>query len=71
MRTNEPTPAELEVLRLMACGFTTDEIATVRNRSPLTIKTLKASLFRKLVAANAPHAVAIAYERGILGSGQA
>lgn len=71
MHTNEPSPAELEVLQLMAYGFTTDEIATVRNRSPLTIKALERSLFHRLGAANAPHAVAIAYERGILGSGQA
>lgn len=62
------TPTEREILALMADGFTAAEIARARHNSRSTIKTHRQHMFQKLQARNAPHAVALGFRLGILGS---
>lgn len=58
---------ELQVLRGMARGKSNGDIARETYLSEDTIKTHASRLFKKIGARDRAHAVAIGYERGILG----
>jgi DNA-binding NarL/FixJ family response regulator len=60
------TGREQEVLRLVARGLTTREIAERIGLSPNTVKSHARSLFTKLGAHNRVQALAVATERGLL-----
>ncbi|MCW2924810.1 MAG: two component transcriptional regulator, LuxR family [Thermoleophilia bacterium] len=65
---DEPlTPRELEMLREIAYGGTSKQLAVTHMVSYETVKTHVASALRKLGASTRAHAVAIGYERGLLG----
>ena len=57
---------ELEVLRLVASGATGDEIGYALGISLRTVKAHLGKAYAFLEAVNAPHAVAIAFRKGIL-----
>ncbi|WP_225437976.1 response regulator [Candidatus Frankia nodulisporulans] len=68
--TREPgalSPRELEVLRLVAAGATNQAAARTLLVSEATIKTHLVHLYGKLGVRDRAAAVAVAYERGILG----
>jgi DNA-binding CsgD family transcriptional regulator len=67
------TPSELAVLCAAANGLSTIETARHLGKSPETVKTQRRSILLKLGARNAPQAVCLATERGILivGDGHA
>jgi len=60
------SPQELSVLKLVAEGNTTVVIGQSLGISPLTVKTHRKNLFRKLDASNSADLIRIAYQRGIL-----
>jgi DNA-binding CsgD family transcriptional regulator len=60
------TPRELDVLRWIARGKTAGEIATILGIGKRTVDEHAASAVGKLGAANRPHAVALAIQRGII-----
>ena len=60
------TPAEMDMLRLIARGHTTEEICEELKISGYTITSRITSIFSKLGAKNRAHAVAIALRRGII-----
>ncbi|MEU6267123.1 response regulator transcription factor [Saccharopolyspora shandongensis] len=57
---------ELEVLRLLADGLLTEEIATKLNYSDRTVKNVVRRLIDKVDASNRTHAVAIALRTGVI-----
>jgi two-component system, NarL family, response regulator NreC len=57
---------ELEVLRLIALGHTTEEIARHFHLSPRTIETYRTRIHRKLGLTKRSHLVAYALRRGLL-----
>jgi DNA-binding NarL/FixJ family response regulator len=59
-------PREVDVLRLLAEGLSTNEIATKLNYSERTIKTIIHSMMTRLGLRNRPHAVAYAMRVGAL-----
>jgi DNA-binding CsgD family transcriptional regulator/DNA-binding transcriptional regulator YiaG len=67
LRADEPlTDREQRILELLAGGHTIEAIAGKFGRSLGTVKTQAQSLYKKLGAANAAHAVSIGYQRGLL-----
>jgi len=64
------TPRELEELALAASGKEVPEIARRRALSIETIKSRRRLILAKLGARNVTHAVALAYEAGILPTAQ-
>lgn len=64
---NGLTARELQVLQLVAQGNDNPEIAKLLFLSLDTIKTHMAKLLRKLDARSRAQAVAVGYQRGILG----
>jgi DNA-binding NarL/FixJ family response regulator len=60
------TPSELAVLCAAANGLSITETARQLGKSPETVKTQRRSILLKLGARNAPQAVCLATERGIL-----
>jgi DNA-binding NarL/FixJ family response regulator len=60
------TPAEMEVLRLLALGKSNKEIAAARSRSVETVKRQVASLYQKLGVESRTGAAAVARSRGLL-----
>lgn len=58
---------ELQILRLGARGLTYRQMATELFLAETTVKTYSGRLFGKLGARNMAHAVALAYEGGLLG----
>lgn len=62
------SPRQLQVLRLIAAGHDTPAIARQLHVSQSTVRTTRANLFEKLGVHNAPHAIAVAYHRGILAA---
>jgi DNA-binding CsgD family transcriptional regulator len=62
-------PREVEVLRAIAEGDTAGDIGARLGLSEHTVKTHVRSVLRKLRARNRAHAVAIGYQRGLLGAG--
>jgi DNA-binding NarL/FixJ family response regulator len=61
-----PSERELEVLRLLASGFTNREIAEQLFVSAETVKSHLSSAYRKLGVSDRAHAVAVALRRGLL-----
>lgn len=59
-------PRQLQVLRLMAGGLTAPAIARHLDIAECSVKTHQQKLFVALGVHTGPHAVAVAYERGIL-----
>mgnify|MGYP005841606639 FL=1 len=60
------TDTELRVLRLIAAGQTTEQIAEQLFVADKTVKNHLANVYRKLGARNRSHAVAEAYRQGLL-----
>lgn len=65
------TPREREVLRLIAAGHTTREIAAALGISPKTVENHKQRIFARLGVQNQAHAVAIVMRAGMLEGGTA
>jgi len=63
------TPREVEVLRLIALGHTSVEIARKLHLSPRTVETHRAHIHKKLGLATRAQLVGYALRRGLLGSG--
>jgi|SRR5690348_660677 DNA-binding NarL/FixJ family response regulator len=61
-----PSPRELELLALIADGFSDTEIADALSLSPKTIRRRVHMIHVKLRARSRPHAVAIALRRGLI-----
>lgn len=57
---------EMAVLKRVAEGLTTTDIGRLLGISPLTVKTHRKNIFRKLNASNSAELIRIAYQRGIL-----
>jgi DNA-binding CsgD family transcriptional regulator len=66
--TQKVTPRELEVLALIAEGYSTREIARMLWITEETVRTHVRRLLNRLGARTRAHAVAIAYREGSLGS---
>ncbi|MFP3854784.1 MAG: response regulator [Anaerolineales bacterium] len=66
--TVELTPRELEVLKLVAAGKTTAQIAFSLKIADSTVKTHVSHILKKLNAANRTEAVARATQQGLLSS---
>jgi DNA-binding NarL/FixJ family response regulator len=66
-QADELSPRELEVLRAVAAGSTNREIAAALFISEATVKTHLIHLYNKLGARDRASAVAIAYQRHLLG----
>jgi two-component system, NarL family, response regulator NreC len=62
------SPREVEVLRLIALGHTSVEIARKLHLSPRTIETHRANIHRKLGLATRAELVRYALRRGLLGA---
>ena len=60
------TVREVEVLRLIALGHTSVEIARKLSLSPRTVETHRARIHRKLALATRAELVAYALRRGLL-----
>jgi DNA-binding CsgD family transcriptional regulator len=65
----ELSAPELTVLAAAARGFSADETAELLVKSRHTVIAQRRSLQAKLEAKNLAHAVALAYERGLLPAG--
>jgi DNA-binding NarL/FixJ family response regulator len=68
--TNDLTPWETRILRLIASGWTNARLARRFQKSEAAFELTRSSIYRNLGAANAPHAVKLGYERGLLGPAQ-
>jgi len=64
------TPRENEVLRLVALGWTSKEIATQLQISPKTVEVFRQNLLRKGGAKNSVQLVLTARARGWLAAGE-
>lgn len=62
-------PMLLEVLRLIAKGYTNSRIGTELGITEDTVKCRAQALYRHLGARDRAHAVAIGYQRGLLSLG--
>jgi len=62
------TPREVEVLRLIALGHTSVEVAYNLHLSPRTVETHRANIHRKLGLATRAELVRYALRRGLLGT---
>jgi DNA-binding NarL/FixJ family response regulator len=65
------TAREVEILRLIAAGWTNNEIAAHLFISPLTCKSHVSRILTKLEARDRIQLVVLAYERGLVIPGQA
>ena len=63
---SELTPAELRVLKLLAAGWNTAEIAEKLGKARGTVAMQSRFCLFRLGAVNMPHAVALAYGLGII-----
>lgn len=63
------TDREMQALRGVAAGCTSDEIGRGLGVTADTVKTHLRKVYRKLCARDRAHAVALAYESGVLGGG--
>lgn len=68
--SNKLTPREVEILYLVANGYSNSEIASILFLSPHTIKVIVTSILRKLSARNRAQAVFIAAYSGVLKGGK-
>jgi two-component system response regulator NreC len=62
------TPREVEVLRLIALGHTSVEVARKLHLSPRTVETHRANIHRKLEFSTRAELVRYALRRGLLGN---
>lgn len=60
------TPRERDVLELLACGFTKEEVAERLPLSPATVRTYVTRARMRLRASNTAHLVAICIREGLL-----
>lgn len=60
------TPRQHQLLVLLAEGYTNKEAAHELGITVMTVKNIHTSIYIKLEAKNAPHAVMIAVRKGIL-----
>lgn len=58
---------EIEVLALTADGMDSGEVGARLHLQPQTVRDHLKRVYAKLGARNAPHAVGVAFRRGILG----
>ena len=58
------TPSEIEIVKLIADGLTTKEIASKRNISHHTVNTHRKNIFRKLEVSNASELIMLAIKAG-------
>jgi len=65
---NKLTPREVEVLRLIAFGHTSVEIARLLHLSPRTIETHRAHIHKKLGLGTRAELVRYALRRGLIGT---
>jgi DNA-binding NarL/FixJ family response regulator len=65
-RSNDLTAPELNALHLVADGLTAKQAGVRLGRSEYTVKSHLKSIYRKLEAADAAHAVAIAFRLGLI-----
>lgn len=65
------TPTEFEVLRLIAKGYTSPEIAKMTNRSASTVPVHVRNIYRKLSVHSRGEAVFEAIQLGLIGSAEA
>jgi two-component system response regulator NreC len=63
------TTREIDVLRLIALGYTNAEIAERLYRSVRTVETHRSHIQRKLSLATRAELVGYALERGLIGTG--
>jgi two-component system response regulator NreC len=68
IREDRLTPREVEVLRLIALGHTSVEVAEQLHLSPRTVETHRANIYRKLGLATRAELVRYALRRGLLAS---
>lgn len=64
----ELTKKERFILRCAAYGMTNEQTAATVERTAQTVKFHRTNIISKLGASNMTHAVALAYEDGILGA---
>jgi transcriptional regulator EpsA len=64
------TPRECQILRWVRDGKSNQQIAVTLGISPLTVKNHVQKILRKLEASNRAQAVALAMDRGLLGSAE-
>jgi DNA-binding CsgD family transcriptional regulator len=62
---DELTPFEVRVLGLIASGWTNPRLSRRFNTTVGRAEQVRTSIYRKLGAVNAPHAVKLAYERDL------
>jgi DNA-binding NarL/FixJ family response regulator len=62
------SPREAEILELLSRGLSGEDAAVQLHLSPLTVRTHVRNAMRKLGAATRAHAVALAIQRGEIGS---
>lgn len=65
------TPSERRLLALIADGYTTVDTARLMGIGRATCVIYRLRVLSKLGARNTPHAVALAYEHGVLPAGDA
>jgi len=58
------TPSEIEIVKLIADGLTTKEIASRRNISYHTVNTHRKNIFRKVEVSNASELIMLAIKAG-------
>lgn len=59
-------PYELEILSLIAQGFTSKEIAVKTKYAFTSVESYREKMIRKIGAKNTAHMVSIAYQNGLL-----
>lgn len=64
------TPREVEILRLVALGYSNDEIAEAESLSPATVKTHVHRILFKTDSRDRVHAVLFAFRAGLVGVGE-
>ncbi len=67
--TEQLSEREVQTLQLMACGYSNEEIGNALHCSPVTIKRYTQNICDKLHVRNRAHAIARAYDLGILKLG--
>jgi DNA-binding CsgD family transcriptional regulator len=60
------TEREDQVLRLMARGWETKEIARILELSPRTVEIHRGRMLEKMQALSSPHAIALGFVSGVL-----